>query len=175
MPAFLAALIMLPVIAGARFLIFLRNVATRWRRYVLPLTSYGKIILTLIRMRRRHGRAAGPTTAPPPGAPPRLMHSNATYRGWANIRNARTGLTCVTVPLQVHPRGVGWGLGSQGGQPRNQLRRRDAEDGLSLAIGEFRAGLDVLAAGDGQVAAQVGVVRAEDDAVDPDDLAEHTQ
>jgi hypothetical protein len=27
----------------------------------------------------------GRTTAPPPGAPPRLMHSNATYRGRANI------------------------------------------------------------------------------------------
>jgi len=161
MPAFLAALIMLPVIAGARFLIFLRNVATRWRRCVLPLTSYGKIILTLIRMRRRHGRAAGPTTAPPPGAPPRLMHSNATYRGRANIPKRPNRLNVRYGSVAGSPRGVGWGLGSQGGQPRNQLRRRDAENGLSLAIGEFRAGLDVLAAGDGQVAAQVGVVRAE--------------
>src|SRR5207302_4658687 len=29
--------------------------------------------------------ATSRTTAPPPGAPPRLMHSNATYRGRANI------------------------------------------------------------------------------------------
>ena len=29
--------------------------------------------------------ATSRTTVPPPGAPPRLMHSNATYRGRANI------------------------------------------------------------------------------------------
>jgi hypothetical protein len=52
-------------------------------------------------------------------------------------------------------------LGPQAGQPRDQLRRRDAEDSRSLAIGEFRTGLDALAAGDGEVAAQIGIIGAE--------------
>ena len=59
MPVFLAALIMLPVTPGTGFVIFLRNVAKHWRRCVLPLPGCGKIIMTLIGMRRRYGRAAG--------------------------------------------------------------------------------------------------------------------
>jgi len=36
-----------------------------------------------------------------------------------------------------------------GSQPRDQRRRRAAKDSRSLAGGEFRIGLDVLATGDG--------------------------
>src|SRR6266851_5672578 len=59
MPVLLTALIAFPVTARDRCLVFLQNVATCRRQYMLPLMMCGKIILTLIRMRRRHGRAAG--------------------------------------------------------------------------------------------------------------------
>ena len=59
----------------------------------------------------------------------------------------------------------------QAGQPRDQLRRCGAEDGRSLVLGELGTGLDVRAAGVGQVARQVGVVGAEYDVVDSRDVA----
>ena len=58
MPVSLAALIVLPVTAGDGGLNFLRNVTTCRRWCALRLIFYGIIILTVIRMRRRHGRAA---------------------------------------------------------------------------------------------------------------------
>src|SRR5712691_3258707 len=58
MPSFLAELIMLTVMTGA-WPGFLRDIVTRRRWYVLSLAICGKIILTWIRMRMRHGRAAG--------------------------------------------------------------------------------------------------------------------
>jgi hypothetical protein len=48
-------------------------------------------------------------------------------------------------------------LGWQTGQPREQLHRRAAENACPLAVGEFGTGLDLLAAGDSNVAAQVEV------------------
>ena len=42
MPVFLAALIVFPAMTETKCLIFLQNVATHWRRCVLPLTSYAK-------------------------------------------------------------------------------------------------------------------------------------
>lgn len=51
----------------------------------------------------------------------------------------------------------------QAGQPLEQLHRRAAEDVRPLAVGEFGTGLDLLAAGDSEVAAQVGVVSSEYD------------
>src|SRR5580693_9738952 len=66
-------------------------------------------------------------------------------------------------------------LGPQAGQSRDQLRRRAAQDSCPLAAGEFRTGLDVGATGNGEIAAQVGVVRAEHDPVDAHDVAQHVQ
>jgi hypothetical protein len=41
-------------------------------------------------------------------------------------------------------------LRAKSGQPRDQGRRGAAKDGGSLVVGEFGAGLDVLAVADGQ-------------------------
>ena len=67
------------------------------------------------------------------------MHSNATYRGRANIRNARTGLTCVPVPLQVHPRilsGVAGGGAAGRGDPDGKRQHTVAE--IAEAVGVHR-------------------------------------
>ena len=118
MPVFLAALIVLPVIAGAGFLIFPGNIATRWRRNVLPLAGYGKIVLTLIRMRRRHGRAAGQARPQGGGAGRRAVPEPAPRAGH------RPG-----VPGQRLLRRPGRGAGQVRDGAQGQGRRRPGHRG----------------------------------------------
>src|SRR6266568_8799066 len=110
--------------------------------------------------------AAGPGQQTP-ARPPRIA-SSACIRVWM-------------VQRLSHPNLGSWptryvsSLGPQAGQSRDQLRRRAAQDSCSLAAGEFRTGLDVGATRNGEIAAQVGVVRAEHDPVDSHDVSQHVQ
>jgi hypothetical protein len=58
-------------------------------------------------------RVTSRTTAPPPGAPPRLMHSNATYRGRAYILKRYR--------LEYRPSRRKFGPFSPGSAPRRRL------------------------------------------------------
>ena len=116
MPVFLAVLIVFPAMTRTEWLIYLRNIATHWQWYVLRPAYCDKIILTVIRMRRRHRRRAGqagpqgggagggavPEPAPRAGADPQFLASDffdardAVQVKYEMVRKVRAGGVPVT-------------------------------------------------------------------------------
>src|SRR5260370_25494678 len=73
-----------------------------------------------------------------------VSSSSATgsRRGWLVTWGVLSSWAAGLADVPVGSRCAGLSLGPKGGKPRDQGRGRAAEDSRSLAVGEFRAGLD---------------------------------
>jgi transposase len=136
-PVLLVALTMISVMTEAICLSFLQNIAARWQRRVLPLAICGKIILTVIRVRRQHGRAAGQAGSQGGGA----SKLTEEILAWAEEQLAASpalrpaglpGLIEDAFGVRVHPRSVERALArrrERHSKSRGTARPQDAEGG----------------------------------------------